>query len=116
MLRQKEVQFQAAEMYFDEESSLLGVRDALLYRAIVARANYLAQDRFDIAYAVKELSRGMSSPTYADWNQLKKLGRYLTKHPRATMLFGYQGCVDTVTPTGPGAGAPGNPHLVVTSV
>lgn len=82
---------------FDEQSSLLGARDASQYRALVARANYLAQDRFDIAFSVKELSRGMSAPTYADWNQLKKSGRYLVKHPRATMLFGYQKDTEMIT-------------------
>ena len=32
------------------------------YRAWVARANYLSQDRSDIAYATKELTRRMSDP------------------------------------------------------
>ena len=32
------------------------------YRGNVARANYLAQDRTDIQFAVEELSRAMSSP------------------------------------------------------
>ena len=36
---------------------------ASLYRAITARANYIAQDRSDIQYAVKELCRRMSAPT-----------------------------------------------------
>ena len=41
----------------------LGDRQASAYRGFVARANYLAQDRSDIQYAVKELSRTMSAPT-----------------------------------------------------
>ena len=32
------------------------------YRALVARFNYLAPDRPDIAYTVKELAKGMASP------------------------------------------------------
>merc|ERR1711873_57450 len=47
------------------------------YRAIVARANYLAQDRSDIQYAVKELCRNMSCPPRGDWKTLKRLSRYL---------------------------------------
>ena len=35
---------------------------ATTYRALVARANYLAQDRTDIGYVVKELCRRMSAP------------------------------------------------------
>ena len=40
----------------------LGSKDASRYRALVARGNYLALDRSDIAYEVKELSRGMATP------------------------------------------------------
>ncbi len=32
------------------------------YRAVAARANYLALDRPDIQYSVKEMCRGMSEP------------------------------------------------------
>ena len=42
---------------------LLPEHDIKLYRALVARANYLAQDRSDIQFSVKELARSMSSPT-----------------------------------------------------
>jgi hypothetical protein len=45
------------------------------YRQIMARGNYLAQDRPDIMYAVKELTRGMSAPSEADWIALKRLAR-----------------------------------------
>ena len=38
---------------------------------------YLAQDRSDIGYAVKEVSRGMPAPTEGDLNNTKKLCRYL---------------------------------------
>ena len=55
---------------------------ATLYRAVVARANYLSQDRSDIRYAVKELCRHMSKPTEKDMEKLKKLGRYLAGAPR----------------------------------
>ena len=57
---------------------------------MVARANYLSQDRSDIQYAVKELSRGMSCPTAADWVALKRLGRYLCNRERLVVLFPYQ--------------------------
>ena len=41
---------------------------AIMYRAVTARANYLSQDRSDIQFAVKELCRKMSSPTEFDWD------------------------------------------------
>ena len=52
------------------------------YRSAVARANFLAQDRPDIRYSVKELCRMMSCPTEGSWKQLKKLCRYLKGKPR----------------------------------
>ena len=49
------------------KSKLLNSADSILYRAIAARANYLSQDRSDIQFAVKELSRKMSNPNELDW-------------------------------------------------
>ena len=39
------------------------------YRALAARANYLALDRLDIQYAVKECCRGMASPEKRHWGK-----------------------------------------------
>ena len=57
------------------------------YRALVARANYLASDRVDIQYAVKELCRGMSAPTVGHKKMLKRLARYLVGAPRLISEF-----------------------------
>ena len=46
----------------DDEAPLMGDQ-ASLFRSVAARSNYLAQDRPDIAYAVKEICRKMSTPT-----------------------------------------------------
>ena len=64
--------------------------DCTRYRALVARANYLAQDRAEIQFSVKELARGMSAPTAEHWNALKRLARYLKAHPRVVTRFEYQ--------------------------
>ena len=64
---------------------------ATLYRAVVARANYLSQDRSDIRYAVKELSRSMSKPREGDLTRLQRLGRYVAQHPRLIQRFAPQG-------------------------
>ena len=42
------------------------------YRALVARANYLAVDRGDIAFCVNELVRRISSPSRQDWERLQR--------------------------------------------
>ena len=60
------------------------------YRALVARANYLAQGRPDIQFAVKELCRKMSAPESEDWMRLKILGRYLVGESRMISWFGFQ--------------------------
>ena len=62
-------------------------------RAIVASGIYLAQDRSDIAFAVKELSRRMSKPYKKYWTSLKRLGRYLLKRERAVIYYDYQSCL-----------------------
>ena len=57
------------------------------FRSMTMRAAYLAQDRPDIQYAVKELARCMSAPTELDWQSLKRLGRYLVYRPRMVLIY-----------------------------
>ena len=52
------------------------------YRAMAARANYLAADRPDAQYAAKEVCRFMSAPTDLSWAALKRLGRCPSGAPR----------------------------------
>ena len=73
-----------------EDEGPLSESDKSQYRALVARANYLSQDRGDIQFAVKELSRKMSCPSNLEWIALKRLGRYLIGKPRAVSHFKYQ--------------------------
>ena len=61
----------------DEEEAELGGEDARWVRGLIARANYLAQDRLDIQFTAKELSRTMSRPRVGDLAKLKRLARYL---------------------------------------
>ena len=51
--------------------------EATLYRAVTARLNFLAQDRTDIQYATKEVSRWMAPPKLRDWEALRRIGKYL---------------------------------------
>ena len=84
----------------DAELVPLDGRAATEFRAMTARANFLASDRPDIAFAVKELCRAMSSPTTRDSDALKRLARYLLGRPRLIMHFGWQdtpGALDVYT-------------------
>ena len=64
---------------------------ATKYRILVARCNYSSPDRPDIAFAVKDLARHMSTPRKGDWIILKRLGRYLVGKPRFQQWFTWQG-------------------------
>ena len=73
-----------------EDDEPLTTAEATQYRALAARANYLAQDRPDAQYAVKEVARRMANPRRGDWNLLKRLGRYFKGAPRAVYHYYWQ--------------------------
>jgi len=68
----------------------LGQKESTIFRGIAARANYLGQDRSDIRFAVKELSRHMAKPRIGDVEAAKRLARYLAARPRAVCWFNRQ--------------------------
>ena len=76
----------------DTEPELLDDRSATEFRAMAARANFLAADRPDIGFAVKELCRGMAAPTARDAEALKRLARYLLGRPRLVLHYAWQSC------------------------
>jgi len=79
------------EAYLSEsKSDLLNFHYESIYRSVVAKGNYLAADRPDIQFAVKECARGMSSPTEENWFHLKKLVRYLIGVPRIVTKYKWQ--------------------------
>jgi len=57
------------------------------FRSLVMRAAFLAQDRADISEATKCLARRMKDPRECDWQDLKRLGRYLLGVPRVVTEF-----------------------------
>ena len=75
----------------EESEEKLEPAKATQFRQIAARANYLAQDRPDIMFAVKEICRQMSSPSIKSWNLLKRLGRYLIANQRCVVHYVWQG-------------------------
>ena len=56
--------------------------NATMFRAISARAKYVAQDRADGSYSSKELCRELSAPNENSLMKLKRLGRYYKGRPR----------------------------------
>jgi len=75
----------------EEDSEELDPEGATRFRAMAARANYLALDRADIQYAVKELCRCMSKPTVGGKKKLKRVARYLVGKPRMVWRYDWRG-------------------------
>ena len=79
------------------------------YRSDVARWNFLAADRPDIAFSVKELARRMSEPTTLDVERVRRMVRYLKFRQRVVAWYRYQehpGCLQAYTDSD-WAGCPG---------
>ena len=74
----------------EEERIPLSPTLAKSYRGLVALANFMAQDRADISFASKEVSKFMSSPAECDIAGVKRLGRYLVQWPRCVSCFRWQ--------------------------
>ena len=76
------------------EDGSLTPESATTYRAMSARGNYLSQDRSDIQFAVKQLSKDMSSPNEGNYQALKRLGRYLSGKKRLVYQYPWQTAVE----------------------
>ena len=118
----------AKSLEFESKGEVLNQSEATLFRALAARANYLAMDRPECAYATKELCRFFATPTKTGVEQLKRLIRYLASAPRLVWHFGihtsadpadlnvfvdtdFAGCQVTRRSTSGGAACRGN-HLI----
>ena len=56
---------------------LLPADEAVLYRSLVGSGIYLSQERIEVAFVIKQLAGGMSSPTQGHLQVMKKLVGYL---------------------------------------
>ena len=74
----------------DDSATTLPPARATIYRACVARGNYMSQDRSDCQCAVKELSRSMSNPSTQDEKWLHRFARYLLDKSRHEIVIKYQ--------------------------
>ena len=78
----------------EEDDSELKAEEASRYRSLVARANYLAIDRPDICFSVKELCRSMPTPTRSSWTRLVRVVKYLQRNPRFVLKYDFQEAVN----------------------
>ena len=56
--------------------------------------NYMALDRADIAYAVKECARRMSDPVLSTERAIRRLGKYLRTNGRCRTWYAWQAMPD----------------------
>ena len=68
-------------MYEEGEEKPMPPADASNYRRLAALLNFVAQDRADVAFAAKEISRSMSNPLIGDFKAIKRAGWYLKGAP-----------------------------------
>ena len=78
------------------ERTRLSAVKAKAYRGLAALANFMAQDRADIGYAAKEVSKTMSDPAECDLVAMKRLGRYLAEHPRCINMMYWQAAPSSI--------------------
>jgi hypothetical protein len=105
----------------------MGSAEASKFRRGAAKLNYLGQDRVDIAFASKEISKKMSCPMVGDEALIKRVVRYLVRFPRLVVEYPWQndaeeilvytdsdwgGCVQTRRSTSGGTLMRGK-HLIV---
>ena len=74
----------------EENPEELAAPDVKLYQSMSARLNYLAMDRADVMFSVKELMRKMAKPTEGDLSKLKRVARYLVGTPWMYQEFPWQ--------------------------
>ena len=73
-----------------EDSQQLSASEATRCRAIVARLNYLSQDRSELQYVTQEVSQRMATSRENDWKALKRVGRFLVGALRTVQVFEWQ--------------------------
>jgi len=80
----------AKEEKSEEADEPLGGEETSMFRSGAARANYLAMDRPDLAFATKELCRRMASPGRRDMAALQRIARYLAVEGRLVYEYKWQ--------------------------
>lgn len=81
----------------EEDEEELSKEEAIQFRSIAARVSYLAQDRPDTGFAVKEVCRSMVKPTTGAWKALERSARYLIYCLRMIFKYDWQGRKPEVT-------------------
>lgn len=99
--KKRTVVTQGFKVEIDEMSDThLDQSSATRYCQLIARCNFIAQDRPDIQHAVKEAAKGMSSPKKSDREKLLRIGQYLSGKPRYVIKLVAQKDVHSINANG----------------
>ena len=79
-----------------EENERLSLDSATSYRALAARANYLAQDRADVTHASNARCSDCSSPSTRSWQRVTRLVRFVKHAPRLVYKYAWQTTSDVM--------------------
>lgn len=79
-----------------EDDPLLSPSEATRFGQIIARANFLSQNKMDIQHAVKEAARGMALPRQSHMKKLLRIAKYLVGHMRYVTKFSRQEQVQSI--------------------
>ena len=72
------------------EATPMTAAQAAKFRRGAAKLNYLSQDRADLSYASKEVSRHMARPMLGDEHKLFRVLRYLKTYPKWIATYEWQ--------------------------
>eukprot|EP00971_Amphidinium_carterae_P348914 6490741-Amphidinium_carterae.1 len=78
---------------FQGADTALSAADHAEFRHRAGVLQYLASDRVDARYAIKELMREASNPTLASQARVKRVLRYFVRYPR--LVYDYAFCEET---------------------
>jgi len=70
-----------------DDEGLLNETDKATYMKHCGRLLYIAQDRGDVCFSVKEISRRMTSPRPSDMEAIKRVFRYLSSRMSLTYVY-----------------------------
>ena len=70
-----------------DDEVLLNAEYTTQYKSIAARANHLSINRPDMQFTFKKLATATSNPSNRNWQELKRLGRYLKGKPRLVIKY-----------------------------
>ena len=75
------------EIHTEDLSAELSCDQAFAYRSVAGTCLYLARDRPDLLFTVKELSGSMAKPTLTALQRLRKLVGYIENYARVLCSF-----------------------------